>query len=161
PNIWRQIATVADQQPRNDAIERQYRQVRRQIVHDVNAASAEARPSAVFLWQVNPGLFRLAAGQHSAAIDLALLGAINGSRESALSGNGQNVEIDTERLLELDPDVIFLSCCAGIRLDPSDLFERPQFASLSAVRTRRVYKEPVGGNRMEGLVEDPLLMRWM
>jgi ABC-type Fe3+-hydroxamate transport system substrate-binding protein len=161
PEMWREVATVAGRGSRDRAIEAAYRTALAELSDELSRTTGEPRPSAVFLWQVTPGLFRLAAGQHAVALEFAALGAINGSRALPLSGRGQNVEIDVERLMELNPDVIVLSCCSGIALNPGDLFDRPEFRSLSAVRTRRVYRQPVGGARMEGLVEAPLLARWL
>jgi len=69
--------------------------------------------------------------------------------------------IDVEQLLQLDPDFIFLKCCFGTDSTPSFFYDRAQFVSLKAVRCHQIYREPTGGSRMEGLIEEPLLFRWM
>ncbi len=59
----------------------------------------------------------------------------------------------------LDPDIVFLYGVNGDR--PNNWYEDPARAALSAVRNRRIYREPVAGSRFSGLVEFPLRLRWM
>lgn len=72
-------------------------------------------------------------------------------------GGGANLE----RILELDPDILFLdSSGTGDLLLPADLYARPEWRAVRAVRERRVYKMPwLPGFSVP--VEDPIRLQWL
>ncbi len=65
-----------------------------------------------------------------------------------------------KQLLQLAPEIIILSGYStgnAVRTIYSD----PALRGLPAVKTRHVYREPTGGNRMQGLIEDSLMLQWL
>jgi iron complex transport system substrate-binding protein len=75
----------------------------------------------------------------------------NGSQDLSLSGVTNPAAdntgewwrtIDFEQLLVWNPDIIVIPAYA-VDLNPKDFFENPLFASLKAVKEKRVYKQPV------------------
>lgn len=75
----------------------------------------------------------------------------NGSQDLSLSGVTNPAADDTgewwrtidfEQLLVWNPDIIVIPAYAA-DLNPQDFFENPLFASLKAVKDKRVYKQPV------------------
>lgn len=69
--------------------------------------------------------------------------------------------VNVEQILSWDPEVILLNNFeAG--LTPRDVYSNPLFASVSAVRHRRVYKMPLGGYRWDpSSHESPLNWKWL
>lgn len=75
----------------------------------------------------------------------------NGSQDLSLSGVTNPAAdntgewwrtIDFEQLLVWNPDIIVIPAYAA-DLNPKDFFDNPLFASLKAVKEKRVYKQPV------------------
>lgn len=66
-----------------------------------------------------------------------------------------------EQVLTWNPDVILISGWLEEKTTPADLFHSPQWSVLPAVRNRRVYKIPLGGQRFSGIVEGPLFWQWL
>lgn len=75
----------------------------------------------------------------------------NGSQDLSLSGVTNPAAdktgewwrtIDFEQLLVWNPDIIVIPAYAT-DLNPKDMFDNPLFASLKAVKEKRVYKQPV------------------
>jgi iron complex transport system substrate-binding protein len=65
-----------------------------------------------------------------------------------------------EELIAREPEVIIIS---GY---PSDdavrlVLDNPALRCVPAVRSRKIYREPHGGTRMERLVEEPIMLQWM
>jgi iron complex transport system substrate-binding protein len=67
--------------------------------------------------------------------------------------------LNLETLIGLDPEVIFLYNDGFSSV--SEIYGRPGFKSLRAVRQRKVYLMPSGVSRMEGPVERPILYNWI
>lgn len=71
--------------------------------------------------------------------------------------------LDAERVLAMDPDIIFLT---GSRDSPSptegpkEFLRDPRWRGLKAVREKRVYRVP-GGGGLGGLMYQPIYDRWM
>jgi iron complex transport system substrate-binding protein len=72
-----------------------------------------------------------------------------------------NSDLDPEELIRLDPDIIVLMSYEDDTYLPQDVYKDSRFRYLKAVRDHRVYKMPSGGSRMEGPVEEPLLLLWL
>jgi iron complex transport system substrate-binding protein len=92
--------------------------------------------------------------------------------ESAAMANGVNVAVPSravngplsmEALLALDPDVLLINFynLAQNTLTVEGVMGDPRLAGLKAVLGRRVYHMPMGAMRLEGPVEEPLLMLWL
>lgn len=76
-----------------------------------------------------------------------------------LQGKGM-VGVDVEQVLAWDPEIILLGNFDGAM--PADLYASPVWQSVSAVRSRRVYKVPLGGYRWDPPgQESPLMWRWL
>jgi iron complex transport system substrate-binding protein len=88
-------------------------------------------------------------------INLKLLNAVNLAEKTVAQG-----AVNTEALLKLNPDVIFLYNYRN-QLTVQDIYNNRALAGLSAVRNKLVYRMPNGASRMTGPVEEPLLFYWM
>ena len=117
-------------------------------------AQYESRPRALYVYRKTQGVLYVA--RHNSREDtlLQLAGAENAAGDKLV------VTLGFEEILEMDPDVMFI---AGY--DPGDAVDAicsdPALKGLKAVRNRCVYREPSGASRMEGIVEEPLLLEWM
>jgi len=66
---------------------------------------------------------------------------------------------DSERLLIMDPDMIFLT---AMKVNPREFMQDPRWQGLKAVRERRVYWRPsIPEWWAGGLTFKPILMRWI
>ncbi len=73
---------------------------------------------------------------------------------------GKFVDVDAEMLLNADPDIIWLFGF-NMKMTPEKIYANPRFADLAAVKNRRVYKVPVGGDRWDPPnQESPLGWEW-
>lgn len=83
-----------------------------------------------------------------------------GARNPASEIRQERGEIDAERLLAWNPDVILLGNFGPAV--PRDMYGNPALASVRAVRDRRVYKVPLGGYRWDPpSQESPLMWQWL
>ena len=70
------------------------------------------------------------------------------------------VGVDVEQVLAWDPEIILLGNFDDAM--PADIYGNPVWQSVSAVRSRRVYKVPLGGYRWDPPgQESPLMWRWL
>ena len=67
---------------------------------------------------------------------LNMIGGIN----PAASIEQRNADVSLERIIEWNPDVIFI--WGNAKYNTGDILSNPQWRSISAVRSRRVYKAP-------------------
>jgi iron complex transport system substrate-binding protein len=70
-----------------------------------------------------------------------------GGRNVAASLSGVGRAITLEQILVWDPEVILLGNFDTAM--PADLYDDPRWQTISAVRTRRVYRMPLGGYRWD------------
>lgn len=91
---------------------------------------------------------------------IKLVGATNpASGEGGAPGIGM-VGVDVEQALGWDPDVIVLGNFDAAM--PDDIYKNKVWKSVSAVRSRRVYKAPLGGYRWDPpSQESPLMWKWL
>ncbi|MBV9506921.1 MAG: ABC transporter substrate-binding protein [Acidobacteriia bacterium] len=77
--------------------------------------------------------------------------------------NAGRAFLNPEQVMMQNPDVILLLSLT--ELSPADFYSDPRFASLSAVRSRRVYKVPTGildsQTFPNNIVESPLFCEWL
>ncbi|WP_026536153.1 ABC transporter substrate-binding protein [Arthrobacter sp. H14] len=70
------------------------------------------------------------------------------------------VGVDVEQVLAWDPEVILLGNFDAAM--PDDIYSDPVWADISAVRSNRVYKVPLGGYRWDPPgQESPLMWNWL
>lgn len=80
--------------------------------------------------------------------------------KNALSVDAAFVDIDPEMVLEANPDIIWLFGF-NAKLTPETIYNNPILSSISAVKNKRVYKVPVGGDRWDPPnQESPLGWEW-
>jgi iron complex transport system substrate-binding protein len=149
---WRLLGGLSGQKDRVEWLLERYKHERQRVIEAV--PRADLRPTVLFVLQFQPGFWTVqpAGGQMSRILED--LGARN-----AISAPGV-FHIGVEDLLTLDPDLIVVSNFEQGDAVPV-IFATPGLQALSAVRRRRVYREPTGGSRMDGPVEQPLLMEWL
>ena len=70
------------------------------------------------------------------------------------------VGLDVEQVLSWDPEVILLGNFDAAM--PQDMYDDPVWKNIAAVRSRRVYKVPLGGYRWDPPgQESPLMWHWL
>jgi iron complex transport system substrate-binding protein len=154
---WRMIASLTGA---DEAFATLLSSYRRRMA-DAVAAAKRARllaggkaPSVMYLDVRKSGLIHTEAGNSFFATALAMAGGVNVAQRKNPG------TINVEQLISWDPDIIILSC-NGSDSFPSTLFDNLRFSTLSAVRSKKVYKAPCGTSRMQGFVETPLLIDWL
>jgi iron complex transport system substrate-binding protein len=160
-SLWKRIGVIA-QGPGNTEI---YLATFTQSIRKISEAIARAEPQqgrrVLILWRTDLADWRLATAANLQMRYLLQTGAarplVAMHRRQVGAGS---LPVDKEAILELATAVIFLACCAPVDDTPQTLYADPALQSLKAVRERRVYKQPAGAARMDGLVEWPLLLRW-
>ena len=89
-----------------------------------------------------------------------LVGGTNPAADPGGVSAAGMVGVDVEQVVAWDPDIILLGNFDGAL--PEDVYGSPAWRSLSAVRSRRVYKVPLGGYRWDPPShESPLMWRWL
>ncbi|MCI6004466.1 MAG: ABC transporter substrate-binding protein [Blautia sp.] len=101
--------------------------------------------------------------------ELKLQGNDNFIKEAMEMAGADNVaadasDISMEEILEINPDIIFLSWFDGFT--PDDLYENridgQDWSTVNAVINKKVYKTPLGIYRWDAPgVETPLMMKWL
>jgi iron complex transport system substrate-binding protein len=158
---WHQLGDVIHDPQRADRLIASSEQSKAALIKTVRDLPHGKGQRALILWRNSPDVWHIAGDAHRAAQYLADLGA---DRPPLLSFGKHisigSLQIDQEELLKLDPDIIFLSCCVAVNDIPQTFYDDPAMRPLKAVRTHHIYKEPLGGARMDGVVEMPLILRW-
>lgn len=158
---WRSIGVVAEKVQRTDEILESFDWRLNELEQEIARTPIKTKTRAIVLWGAGENLWRLALGGNRHVQYLPRLGVEDlGYLFPGLSRSTGSITIGVETLLKLNPDVIFLTCCASSDDLPLRFHGSPDFRSITAVRDNRVYKEPIGGARMDGAIEWPLLMRW-
>jgi len=116
---------------------------------------AEERPRVLYFMNYLSKL-RVAGGKSFNNFSIDLAGGNN-----VASDLGMFIEVGAEQIIEWDPEVILLNGFEK-KLSPQDVYDNPLFADLSAVKSRRVYKMPLGGYRWDPPnQESPLSWLWL
>lgn len=130
---------------------------------------AEVKEGAAGRGSAGPGILyfnRFTGGLKAAAANtyndfyIKLVGGTNpATGPDPLPGTGM-VGLDVEQVLSWDPDVILLGNFDQAM--PQDIYSDPVWQDISAVRSRRVYKVPLGGYRWDPPgQESPLMWHWL
>ncbi|MEN3343743.1 MAG: iron complex transport system substrate-binding protein [Arthrobacter sp.] len=132
---------------------------------ELKAIQAEAAtrstpgPSIVYFNRFSGGL-KVAARDSYNDFYIKLVGGSNpASGPQGVQGSGL-VGVDIEQVLAWDPQIILLGNFDEAM--PGDVYGNPVWQSVSAARSRRVYKVPLGGYRWDPpSQESPLMWRWL
>ena len=123
------------------------------------AGRGSAGPSILYFNRFTGGL-KVAAANTYNDFYIKLVGGSNpATGKDPLPGSGM-VGLDVEQVLRWDPEVILLGNFDQAM--PQDIYSDPVWQNVSAVRSRRVYKVPLGGYRWDPPgQESPLMWLWL
>ena len=130
--------------------------VQAEITEALKGLPLDKRPRVAHLSAYGEQL-RIVGGKHFRSWQIEMTGGENVAAEIDSSSQW----INHEQLLVWDPDIILLNAFQA-DLVPQMLYDDPLLQDLTAVRERRVYAFPVGGDRWEAPVaESPLGWMWL
>ncbi|MFF2244083.1 ABC transporter substrate-binding protein [Arthrobacter sp. NPDC058130] len=123
------------------------------------AARGTGGPGIIYFNRFSGGLKVAGNGSYN-DFYIKLVGGHNpATGPQGLQGKGM-VGVDVEQVLAWDPEVILLGNFDEAM--PADLYGNPVWQSVSAVRSHRVYKVPLGGYRWDPPGQESQLMwRWL
>ncbi|WP_240646173.1 ABC transporter substrate-binding protein [Georgenia sp. SYP-B2076] len=123
------------------------------------AKVAGAAPKVLYFNRFSAGL-KVAGPRTYNDFYIRLVGAENpASGPTGVRGPGM-VGVDVEQVLGWDPDIVLLGNFDEAM--PDDVYGDAVWGPVSAVRSRRVYKVPLGGYRWDPPgQESPLMWRWL
>ncbi|MGZ8722907.1 MAG: ABC transporter substrate-binding protein [Aeromicrobium sp.] len=126
---------------------------------DSAAAGRSGKPKVLYFNRFAEGL--KVAGNKTYNDDyIRLVGATNpAAGDGGAPGMGM-VGVDVEQVLKWDPDIILLGNFDAAM--PDDIYKDKVWDAVSAVKSRRVYKAPLGGYRWDPpSQESPLMWKWL
>jgi iron complex transport system substrate-binding protein len=128
-------------------------------VKSLAAGRGSAGPSILYFNRFTGGLKAAAANTYN-DFYIKLVGGTNpATGKDPLPGSGM-VGLDVEQVLRWDPEVILLGNFDAAM--PKDIYSNPAWQNIAAVRSRRVYKVPLGGYRWDPPgQESPLMWHWL
>ena len=158
---WRRIGQIAEKPERVDDLIASFRKSQHELVETVDRLQVRKGRRVLIVWRNGANVWNVAGDGNRQAQYLKEIGAADPpvwfpKKPASIGSASVNVEV----LLKLDPEVVFLPCCRALNDDPATFYAEPSLQPLTAVQERRVYKEPSGAARMDGIVEWPLLLRW-
>lgn len=132
-----------------------HRDIRAKITAAMAGLTEAQRPRAIYF-----GRFVQSVRPHGIGSYQVESFELAGARNAVTGVRGTSTDVTFEQVLTWAPEVIFLG--AFDDAVPDDLYRDPKWASIPAVRDRRVYKFPTGGYRWDppGL-ESPLAWIWL
>ncbi len=158
---WKRLGQIAQRPERADDFVSSFIQHVGRLIETIADLPVRKDQHVIIVWRNGPEGWNVASSGHRQAQYLKKLGAAAPPEWLSMKGiTVGNLRVGVETLLNLDPDTIFLSCCAPLNDNPQTFYSEPVFQALKAVQNRRVYKQPSDGTRMDALVEWPLLLRW-
>lgn len=110
----------------------------RQTVESIAAANTTKAPRAMYFY--NTPETKVSADNTYMDFWITLAGGKNVARGA---GKGTSVAVTKEQILTWDPEVLVLGNFDAAT--PQEIYDNPNWASLSAVKNKRVYKAPIGG----------------
>jgi iron complex transport system substrate-binding protein len=128
-------------------------------VKSLAAGRASKGPSILYFNRFTGGL-KVAGANSYNDFYIKLVGASNPpTGKDPLAGAGM-VGVDIEQVLRWDPEVILLGNFDAAM--PQDIYSNPVWQNVAAVRSKRVYKVPLGGYRWDPPgQESPLMWHWL
>lgn len=124
-----------------------------------NKPSSGTAPSVLYFLRYAGGFKVAGKGTYNDSY-IKLVGATNpATGPHGLSGKGF-AGVDIEQVLAWDPDILLLGNFDPAM--PADVYRNKVMRDMSAVRTKRVYKVPLGGYRWDPPSQESSLMwRWL
>lgn len=128
-------------------------------VKSLAAGRASKGPSILYFNRFTGGL-KVAGANSYNDFYIKLVGCSNPpTGKDPLTGAGM-VGVDIEQVLRWDPEVILLGNFDAAM--PQDIYSDPVWQNVAAVRSKRVYKVPLGGYRWDPPgQESPLMWHWL
>lgn len=124
---------------------------------EIKAAASEAsdtKPKIIYFNRFSGGLKAAGKGSYN-DFYIRLVGGVNAAEE--LTGLAS---VDIEQVLSWDPDIVLLGNFDDAV--PDDVYGDKVWGDVSAVKSKRVYKVPLGGYRWDPpSQESPLMWRWL
>lgn len=145
------IALMMDQEDKAKKILAWHQEAYKRITDKTKQIADDKKPSVLYL--LNP---KRAAGPKSHfQFFMDTAGAKN-----AMKVDAKFIDVDPEMVLEANPDIIWLFGF-NMKMTPETIYNNPIFADLNAVKNKRVYKVPVGGDRWDPPNQEfPLGWEW-
>lgn len=129
-------------------------QVKAEIEGVMASVPAGERPRILYFNRFSEGLRVAGEGTYN-DFYIAMVGGVH-----AAAGLSGFADINDEQLLAWDPEFILIGNFDDAT--PEDVYARPLWQDVSAVKNRRVYKVPLGGYRWDPPnQESPLMWRWL
>lgn len=145
------IGIILEKSPKAAKILAWHEQVYKRITDKTKLIADEKKPTVLYL--INENRAAGPASHFQFFMDTA--GAKN-----AIQTPGQFIDVDAELVLKADPDIIWLFGF-NMKMTPDKIYANPIYADLSAVKNKRVYKVPVGGDRWDPPNQElPLGWEW-
>ncbi|AVP69136.1 ABC transporter substrate-binding protein [Prescottella equi] len=110
----------------------------RALVEKTATAHAAAAPRALYLYNAP----EIKVGADNSYMDF-WIDLAGGRNVASGAGSGSSLGVTREQVLGWDPEVLILGNFEPTT--PADVYADPKWASLSAVKNKRVYKAPIGG----------------
>lgn len=148
---------LIDEPERGEALIAAYKRAYAALEMELQSATLPQRPRILIMGSHHDdrGHLYVKNEKNSYQIYLPPAGVVNAANRSVAQGP------DAERILLMDPDMIFLM---GNAQTPQEFANDPRWRGLKAVTNRRVYRmpgDPFGGGALAGLHFQPLWVRWM
>ncbi len=160
--IWATLGQVAGARSRAEALTARYLAYRQSLQQQRSAAGEGRAPRVLLLVGGQGRGYWLGGSRHLLNERFEAAGGQviqrTQARNVTSSANGAS---NLEQILLLDPDVVFLETSGtGDMMVPADLYAKPEWRAVRAVRERRVYKMPdVPGFATP--LEDPIRLQWL
>ena len=110
----------------------------RALVEKSAAAHASTAPKVMYLYNAP----EIKVGADNSYMDF-WIDLAGGRNVASGAGSGSSLGVTREQVLGWDPEVLILGNFEPTT--PADVYADPKWASLSAVKNKRVYKAPIGG----------------
>lgn len=118
-------------------------------------STSGSRPRVLYFLRSAESLTVTGAGSYNDEY-IRLVGGSNAAAEIP----GPNQDVDIEKILDWDPEIVLLGNFDGGM--PADIYGDKVWATTAAVKSRRVYKVPFGGYRWDPPShESPLMWNWL
>jgi iron complex transport system substrate-binding protein len=156
--MWQLIGDVANHRARADMLLQRCMARRQALQRNFSTDATSIRPRVALLYRLGNGALGLGGKNYSLSDRLAMTGAIN-----VADGMRIPAAVDLEELLTLNPDIILFNSAPKDDL-PEEVYRRPGWQALRAVREHKVYKMPSFAfinSVVNAPVEDSLLILWM
>jgi iron complex transport system substrate-binding protein len=149
------MGTMLGQDAKAQDLIRRHHAVRAKVQAAMAGLSEAERPRAIYFGRFVQSLRPHGAGSYQVeSFERA------GARNAVTGVTGTGTDVTFEQVLAWAPQVIFLG--AFDEAKPDDLYKDPKWATVPAVRDRRVYKLPTGGYRWDPPnLESPLTWMWL